>query len=954
MQTATINVKVDTSEAQKSVNNLNKSINQFGGSAASLKTELRQTIQELQNLQPGSARFQELSVKAGELRDQIADTNAVVGQLAGNIGERLTRGITGVVSIGVAGFQTLAAGMALFGGESEELQKTMVKLQALMNLSQAIETFSGLDQRIVEIRASFQSLTVATNLQTVAQQGENVATAQGTVATTALGVAMKALPIVAIAAAIGTLVYGIYQYVSANSEAAKQEKDAAKQRELLEKRTKALAEAQDKDRQVVAESSVDYFNLIQRLKETNVGSKEREKLIKQINAEYGTTLQNLKDETAFQSQLNLSVKEYIALQVLKVKQDRNKENEKKAINNLIDAQKNLNDFTREYAGMTEKQRDDYDIRTGGVAVYNDTLIKLNMELENAQTRAEKYAITNGKLQKEIDKLKVIFPDVTNKIKDHTDAVDKDNKAIEEATDARKTYNETLKEIIDTEQALTQRDKEILEVRQKSDKLVKLQSEAIAEVEKNRANGIYKTADAYKKALSDIKSESEEYLNKQLEIIKKEGEARDKAKKPTSNITIGGGGEDPKIKENLKKREKALKAEMDLIKKNFDNEIKNLDAFNKTKEDLIKGINEKYKLQTELAELEIQKIRLDSQQQEKLNLATTEQEKIDIRKSFADKIIQNEIDIIDKQREIQVGSTEISAEERVKIEAEAQNKILKLNEKSIDDTVTTTQEKFDIFTEMRLAFAENNAEFQKNWSENWITTLQDLVGEIAQITGQITDLFSQAFQIAADNQLATLDQLTANEEEQLKASLLNREITDKEYEEKKKLLEKSAAEREKQIKIKEFQQQKTLNIVNAVMNTAVGVTKALPNPILMALAAVLGIAQVAIISSQQFRAAQGGVVPQNGQSGNVDSVPSLLAPGEVVINSQSSQMFPQLLSDINQAGGGKRLVPDVAFTNPYNQTNVFQPQQQMVQAYVVESQITNSQRRISRMERAASF
>jgi hypothetical protein len=256
--------------------------------------------------------------------------------------------------------------------------------------------------------------------------------------------------------------------------------------------------------------------------------------------------------------------------------------------------------------------------------------------------------------------------------------------------------------------------------------------------------------------------------------------------------------------------------------------------------------------------------------------------------------------------------------------------------------------------MRMAFAENNDEFQKNWSENWITTLQDLVGEIAQITNQITDLFSQAFQVAADNQLASLERLTAQEQEQLDASLINREITDKQYEEKKKLLEKSAEERKKQIELKEFRRQKALNIVNAVMNTAVGVTKALPNPVLMALAAVLGIAQVAIISAQQFRAAQGGVVPQNGQSGNVDSVPSLLAPGEVVINSQSSQMFPQLLSDINQAGGGKRLVPEVAFTNPYNQTNVFQPQQQMVQAYVVESQITNSQRRISRMERAASF
>ena len=84
-QTATININVNSQSANKTVDQLNKSISSAGGSAASLKTELRKTIQELQGLQPGTARFQELSVRAGELRDQISDTNAVVGQLAGNL-----------------------------------------------------------------------------------------------------------------------------------------------------------------------------------------------------------------------------------------------------------------------------------------------------------------------------------------------------------------------------------------------------------------------------------------------------------------------------------------------------------------------------------------------------------------------------------------------------------------------------------------------------------------------------------------------------------------------------------------------------------------------------------------------------------------------------------------------------------------------------------------------------
>ena len=224
-QTAQININVTSKSAQESVDKLSSSINAAGGSAASLRAQLRQAVQELQNLEPGSARFQELSVRAGELREQIADTNAVVGQLAGNVAERLTRGITNVVQIGVAGFQAIQAGVALFGAESEEVQKTLVKLQALMNLSQALETFAGLDQKIVEIRASFQSLTNATSAQVVATEGQAVANVAATTTTTALGLAMKALPIIALVTGIGTLVYGIYQYVSASSDAVKKEKE---------------------------------------------------------------------------------------------------------------------------------------------------------------------------------------------------------------------------------------------------------------------------------------------------------------------------------------------------------------------------------------------------------------------------------------------------------------------------------------------------------------------------------------------------------------------------------------------------------------------------------------------------------------------------------------------------------------------------------------------------------
>jgi len=364
--TAQVNVKIDSAQASKTVGQLNQDVSNAAKSASSLKAELRQTIQELQNLQPGTARFQELSARAGELRDQIADTNAVVGQLAGNVTERLTRGITNVVSIGVAGFQTLAAGAALFGTENEELNETLIRLNALMNLSQAVETFAGLDQKLVEIRASFQSLTTATAVQTVAMEGEAVATTSATVATTALGTAMKALPIIALVAGLATLAYGLYQYATASSEADKNEK---RRKANLE----ALKKAEKEQTETIAKESAEYVGLIYQLKATNADSKERETLIKQINATYGTTLKNLSDEKAFQQQLNLEVANYIAFQKAKFQLQKNEELVQKNLEKQAVLQKELTkaealynlEFNKKlgqddlYAGQREQNLRDY-------------------------------------------------------------------------------------------------------------------------------------------------------------------------------------------------------------------------------------------------------------------------------------------------------------------------------------------------------------------------------------------------------------------------------------------------------------------------------------------------------------------------------------------------------------------------------------------------------------------
>ena len=163
--------------------NLNKEVSQATNSTQSLKTELRQTILELQKLEPGSARFQELSVRAGQLKDQIADTNTVVGALAGNTTERLGTALSGVVNVGVTGLQGVVGAMKLFGVESERSKEILEKLQGLLFVTQAIQGFGALPDSIAAIKAGLSSLTVARTVDVAAQQAQAASTAAETAST---------------------------------------------------------------------------------------------------------------------------------------------------------------------------------------------------------------------------------------------------------------------------------------------------------------------------------------------------------------------------------------------------------------------------------------------------------------------------------------------------------------------------------------------------------------------------------------------------------------------------------------------------------------------------------------------------------------------------------------------------------------------------------------------------
>lgn len=153
----------------------------------SLRAQLREAQAEVATLsEKFGATSKEAAMaakRAAELKDAIGDAKALTDAFNPDAKfAALSSSIGGVVG----GFQAYEGALALVGSESEDLQKTLVKLQALMALSQGV-------QQLGEARDSFKQLAA-------------VVKDQVKTAFTTLRGAMTALGIGALVIAIGLIV----------------------------------------------------------------------------------------------------------------------------------------------------------------------------------------------------------------------------------------------------------------------------------------------------------------------------------------------------------------------------------------------------------------------------------------------------------------------------------------------------------------------------------------------------------------------------------------------------------------------------------------------------------------------------------------------------------------------------------------------------------------------------
>ena len=212
----------------------------------SLRSQIAQMREELSRMemagQDSSKVYIDLSVRAGQLQDQMGDTRQTIQVLSSD-----TRALDTAMGLGrglAGGFSAATSAAALLGGENEELTKAFLKVQAAMSILNGVQEVADMLNKnsvvMVNLRTAAENSStlskikgfaatttqnVATTVQTGLESKNIVVKGASTVAQWALNTAVLAFPAVAIIAAITAIVAGFAAY---SNNAAETERAQAK------------------------------------------------------------------------------------------------------------------------------------------------------------------------------------------------------------------------------------------------------------------------------------------------------------------------------------------------------------------------------------------------------------------------------------------------------------------------------------------------------------------------------------------------------------------------------------------------------------------------------------------------------------------------------------------------------------------------------------------------------
>ena len=258
-------------------------------------------------------------------------------------------------------------------------------------------------------------------------------------------------------------------------------------------------------------------------------------------------------------------------------------------------------------------------------------------------------------------------------------------------------------------------------------------------------------------------------------------------------------------------------------------------------------------------------------------------------------LKTDADKIKEEAQKVLGGKDTSLSAQIGLEIDALDEYMK----KLDETSAAYVQ----LSEKKNELAVLQTEVQKRELEEQAKAAKEKVAEITDVIAEYVDRFA-----SITNGITALVRMNNEEETNEAMTNLSEQYTNgiisyEEYCEKKKALDKKAAQEEYKLKMWEW----TSSLLQATANIAQGVAKALAEggpyagPILAALIGASGAIQIATITANKPKNpsfATGGIVPGTSYSG--DRVQANVNSGEMILNTQQQR---NLWDMANSRGGG---------------------------------------------------
>ena len=284
-----------------------KAENSIGG----LEDRVEKLKQLIESEPIGSKRFNELNRDLQKAQSSIKDVELQFEAL--DFEQKLTAGSDAIVGI-AGGFAVAEGAAALFGAESEQLEKTLAKVAGALALTTGLRDLAN---GVIAMR----KLSIATKAQAVFQELNAKATATaatvqklftGSVNTTTIG--FKALKTAIISTGIGALVVGVGLLIANFDKLSAILSSTTREQKILNEATNAAIDS-------IGDELSAADKLSKTLKDETKTRKEKNDAVKALQKEYPDLLSNVDAEKDSLEDINKALELNTKLLLLKAKQE---------------------------------------------------------------------------------------------------------------------------------------------------------------------------------------------------------------------------------------------------------------------------------------------------------------------------------------------------------------------------------------------------------------------------------------------------------------------------------------------------------------------------------------------------------------------------------------------------------------------------------------------------------